>query len=173
VLHDPSIRAVDQLVEVHQRLRAGEIPGHKRVERDPDHLLAARRHLLEALDQLRVGRDLVDELRQLRDRHAEVGDPLESEVDVEHGQHEAKVDCDGRLPSQERLDSLLEVEVALVDLVVERDHLVRHLRVALLERLHRAAESALHELALLHQGRLQSVELFLQPDAHQPNLPVT
>ena len=44
---------------------------------------------------------------------------------------------------------------------------------ALLERLHRAAERALHELALLHQRGLERVQLFLQPDSHQPNLPVT
>jgi hypothetical protein len=59
-----------------------------------------------------------------------------------------------------------------VHLVVEGDHLVRELRVTLLERFERAAQRAQNEVALLHQGRLQHVELLLKSDPH-PNRPVT
>jgi hypothetical protein len=99
----------------------------ERVERDADHLLGPRGHLVETLDQRLVGRQPVGELRQLRDRHAEVGHPLEVQVRVQDREHEPQVDGDRRLAREQRLDALLEREVARIDVVVERDHLVREL----------------------------------------------
>ena len=94
---------------------------------------------------------------------------------MEDRQHEPEVDRDRRLPGEQRLDALLEREVARVHLVVERDHLVGELSSALAQRVHRAAERAEHELRLLLEGRL---ELAAPPGttreaAHHPNRPVT
>ena len=77
-----------------------------------------------------------------------------------------------RLSREQRLNARLDVEVAAVDLVVERDHLVGELLVLLLERVQRAAQRPADELALLLERRLELVELFLKPDS-QPNRPVT
>ena len=63
-------------------------------------------------------------------------------------------------------------EVALVDLVVEGDHLVGELDVLDCERVQAAAERAEDELAFLLERRLELVELLLQGDPH-PNRPVT
>ena len=91
-----------------------------------------------------------------------------------HREHEAQVAGDRRLAREQRLDALLDREVALVDLVVEGDHLVGELRVLLHERVERAAQRAQDEVALLLQRRLDLVELLLEtPYAHQPNRPVT
>ena len=70
---------------------------------------------------------------------------------------------------------LLEREIARVDLVVEGDDLVGELRVALAQRVHRAAERAEDELGLLLEARLERVELFLERRAERrhPNRPVT
>ena len=149
------------------RFRDGE-----RVERDADHLLGARAHLLERVDEHPVGRDGRRELHELRDRHAVVADPLEVQVDVEHREDEPQVGRDRRLPREQLLDALLDREVARVDLVVERDHLVGELLVLLHERVERAAQRAQHERALLVHRRLELVEIFLEADPH-PNLPVT
>ena len=81
---------------------------------------------------------------------------------MEDRQHEPQVDRHGRLPRQERLDALLECEVTRVHLVVERDHLVRELGVALAERVHRAPERAEDELRLLLERRLERVQLLLE-----------
>ena len=69
---------------------------------------------------------------------------------------------------------LLDREVARVDLVVERDHLVGELDV-LVRRARSSAprERAEDEVALLLERRLELVEIFLERDAHQPNRPVT
>ena len=91
---------------------------------------------------------------------------------MQHREDEAQVDRDRRLPGEQGLDRLLDLEVAPVDLVVEGDHLVRQLGVCLAERVERAAQRAEDELALLEQARLESVEIFLERDS-QPNLPVT
>ena len=91
---------------------------------------------------------------------------------MQHREHEAQVARDGRLPREQRLDSLLDLEVEPVDVVVERDHLVGELEVALGERVERAAEHAEHERALLLEARLELLELVLEGRPH-PNLPVT
>src|SRR5207247_2154445 len=72
-LDDPPIRSIDELVEIDERLGACKIPVAERVECDPDHLLAARTHLLEAFDEARPRIYLRDELRELCDGHAVVG----------------------------------------------------------------------------------------------------
>src|SRR5438093_5824206 len=82
-LYDAPVRAVDELVEIHERFGAGEIPVAEGVEGNPDHLLAARPHLLEALDEARARVHLRDELRELGDGDAVVGHSLEMEVYVE------------------------------------------------------------------------------------------
>ena len=73
------------------------------------------------------------------------------------------------------IDALLEREIARVDFVVERDHLVRQLRISFAQRVHRAAERPEHELGLLLQGGLERVQLFLERRARHdyPNRPVT
>ena len=174
---EPAVGAVDQLVELDERLGGRQVAFRERPHRHADHLLRAQAHLLEALEHLRRRpRTRLGELRELRDGHAEVGHALEVEVAVEDRQHEPKVDRDRCLPGEERLDALLEREVARVHLVVERDHLVRELRVPLAQRVHRAAKRAEHELGLLLEGRLERVELLLERRArygHHPNRPVT
>jgi hypothetical protein len=94
------------------------------------------------------------------------------EVRVQHRQHQAQIDRDRGLSSEQHLDSLLDLEVAAVDLVVESDHLVGELGIRLAERIERAAKCAQDEVALLEQIRLGRVQVLLQPDS-QPNLPVT
>ena len=68
---------------------------------------------------------------------------------------------DGCLERERLLDELLDAVVAVVDLVVERDHLVAELGVLRLERVERAAHGAEHDLALLLQARLEAVEPLL------------
>jgi hypothetical protein len=69
---------------------------------------------------------------------------------------------------------LLDLEVAAIDRVVERDHLVGELGVRAPQRVQRAAQRAQHEAPFLQQARLQGVEVLLEADAtHQPNRPVT
>ena len=48
---DPPVRAVDQLVQVEERLGCDAVALLQRAERDADHLLGALSHLLEALEQ--------------------------------------------------------------------------------------------------------------------------
>ena len=57
VLHDAAVGAVDQLVELDQRSAPVEVALRERVERDPDHLLGPRAHLLERLHAASLGRD--------------------------------------------------------------------------------------------------------------------
>ena len=90
-LDDAPVRAVDELVEIDERLGALEIALDERIERHTDHLLAARAHLLETLDEPRRRLDVRDQLRQLRDRHAVIGHPLEVEVHVEDREDEPQV----------------------------------------------------------------------------------
>ena len=100
-------------------LGPGNVACGERVDRHADHLLGAPAHLLEGLDQLRVARQVLGQLDQLGDRHAVVGHPLEVEIRVQDREHEPQVDGDRRLPREQLLDSLLDLEIALVDLVVE------------------------------------------------------
>ncbi len=85
---------------------------------------------------------------------------------MEHREHEPQVGGDGRLPREQVLHPLLDREVAVVDLVVERDNLVRELVVLLHERVERTAEGSEDERALLVDRRLELVELLLERDAH-------
>src|SRR5688572_7171261 len=172
VLHDAAVGAVDELVEVDERFGATGVSVAERVERDADHLFGPSAHLLEALDERRVVRDVTDELRELRDRHAVVRHPLEVEVVVQHRQDEAEVDRDRGLAREERLDAFLDAEVGSVDLVVEGDDLVGQLDIGLRERVQAAAERAKDERALLLQRRLELVEVLLERDPH-PKRPVT
>jgi hypothetical protein len=94
------------------------------------------------------------------------------EVVVQDGEDETKVSGRWRLGRQQLLRSLLDMEVAIVDLVVERDDLVGELDVAGGERVERAAERAEDEVALLLEGGAELVKGILELDSH-PNLPVT
>jgi hypothetical protein len=94
------------------------------------------------------------------------------EVDVEDREHEAQVARDRRLAGEQGLDPLLDADVSVVDVVVERDHFIRELVVALLERVERSAQRAQDERALLLERRLEQVELVLEGRPH-PNRPVT
>ena len=94
------------------------------------------------------------------------------EVDAQHREHEPQVARDRRLAGEQRLDALLDLEVAAVDLVVEADHLVGELVVAARQRVQRRAEDAQDERALLLERRLELRELLVERLPH-PNRPVT
>src|SRR5436189_1457096 len=161
-----AVGAVDQLVEVDERRGGLEIAALERVESDADHLLGPLAHLLERLDKTLVGLDVGDELRQLRDRHAVVAHPLEVQVRSQHREHEPKVDGNGRLPGEQRLDPLLDRQVPLIDLVVEGDHLVGELGVGLLDRIDGRAQRTQDIVALFLEGRFDLFELLLERNPH-------
>ena len=46
-------------------------------------------------------------------------------MSLKQREHETQVGCDGGLAREQELDLLLDFEVLRVDVVVERDHLVR------------------------------------------------
>ncbi len=88
-------------------------------------------------------------------------------------EHEPQVGRDGRLPRQQRLDALLEAEVARVDLVVEGDHLVGELEVLLDERARRRLDRADDEPALVLERLLELGELLVEGDSrarHRPRI---
>ena len=124
-MDDAAVGGVDELVHVHERLRALDVAGGERVERGLDHLLRAGAHVLERLGEGLVPRRVVDELRQLGDGDAVVRHAFEVEVVVEDREHEPEVHRCRRLSREQRLNARLDVEVAAVDLVVESDHLWR------------------------------------------------
>ena len=84
------------------------------------------------------------------------------QVHPQHREHEAQVDRDRGLAGKQRLDAGLDRQVAVVDLVVEADHLVGQLVVAAGERVQRRAERAQDEVSLLLQGGLELLELVLE-----------
>ena len=94
---------------------------------------------------------------------------------MQHPEHEPQVPGGRRLAGEQRGDCLLDALVLPVDLVVEGDHLVGELWIALLERLHRASKRPQDELAFLDEVRLDRVELDLKRDPHpaHPKRPVT
>ena len=96
-LDEAAVGAVDQLVELDEALGAGEVAAAEGVERDAQHLLGPFAHLGQDLDERRIRLDVGDELRQLRDRHAAVGAPLEQEIDVDHREQKPQVAGDRRL----------------------------------------------------------------------------
>ena len=163
---DPPVRPVDQLVQVEERLGGNAVALLQRAERDADHLLGALAHLLEALEQRVVRLESLRQLGQLRDRDAEVAHPLQVEVVLQHREHEPKVARDRGLARQQELDSLLDLEVLRVDVVVEGDHLVGELEVLRDDRLNRAAQRTKDELAFHAKRSLELVELLLKRDPH-------
>ncbi len=94
---------------------------------------------------------------------------------MQHPEHQPQVPGGRRLAGEQRGDSLLDALVLPVDLVVEGDHLVGELWIALLQCLHRASKRAQDELAFLDEVRLDRVELDLKRDPHpaHPKRPVT
>ena len=130
----------------------------ERIERHPQHLLGPVAHLGQDLDERRIRLDVGDELRQLRDRHAAVRAPLQQEIDVDHREQESQVARDRRLQRKERLDRLLDAEEVVVDLVVEGDHLVGELAIALLEGAHSSVDGAEDALPHLLELRLDLLE---------------
>ena len=79
-------------------------------------------------------------------------------------EHEPQVRGDGRLPREQLLDPLVDREVEVVDVVVERDHLVGELRVLCARGLDGGSERPEHELALGLQPGLELLELLLEGD---------
>ncbi len=85
---------------------------------------------------------------------------------MQDGENEPQVDGDGRLPSEELLDALTDREVAVVDLVVERDHLVGELGVLLFERIHGTPQGAEDQGGLLLEVGLKTIQLLLERQPH-------
>ena len=85
---------------------------------------------------------------------------------MQYREHEPQIDRDRCLAREQRLDLLLDLDVEPVDVVVERDHVVGELDVALCERVQRPAEHAQDERPLFLQARLELVELLLEGDPH-------
>ena len=94
------------------------------------------------------------------------------QIDVKNREHQTKVARHRSLPGEQRLDAFLDRDVARVDVVVEGDHLIGKLVVALVERVDSPAERAQHERSLFLQCRFQEIEVVLECRSH-PNLPVT
>ena len=86
---------------------------------------------------------------------------------MQYGEDEPEVARDGSLPGEELLDASLDRDVELVDLVVERDHLVGELRVLRAHGLDGSAQRAQHELALGLERGLELLELLLEGDPHR------
>ena len=88
---------------------------------------------------------------------------------------ETQIARDRGLPCKQQLDLVLDVEAALVDVVVEGDHLARQLDVLRDNGLGGAADRALDELRLDLERLLEVRELIVERGAGgaQPNLPVT
>ena len=103
--------------------------------------------------------EVARELRQLRDRHALVAHALDVERRVQEREHEPQIAGDGRLPCEHELDLLLEREIAIVDLVVERDDLVAQLDVLRPQRVHDAADRPEDDLAGLLEPRFEGIQL--------------
>ncbi len=91
---------------------------------------------------------------------------------VQKGENEAEVGRDGRLPGEDELDLVLHPQVAIVDLVVERDDLVAELDVLGSQRVDRAADRPGDHLPHLLEAGLQRVEIGLEIGPH-PKRPVT
>ena len=163
---DTTVRAVDQLVQIEERLRRDAVALLQRAERDADHLLGALPHLLEALEQRVVGLQALRQLGQLGDRDAEVAHPLQVQVVLEQREHETQVGCDGGLAREQELDPLLDREVLRVDVVVERDHLVGELEVLRAHGFDRRAQRAEHQLTFEAERRLERLQLLLERDPH-------
>jgi len=83
---------------------------------------------------------------------------------VQHGEYEAEVGRHGRLLREQLADRPLDAVVAVVDLVVERDHLVAELDVLRLECVDRAGHRAEDDAALLLEIGLERLEARLVLD---------
>jgi hypothetical protein len=118
-LDEAPVRAVDQLVELDEALGTLEVALAEGVHRHAQHLLRALAHLGQDRDERRIRLDVGDQLRQLRDRHASVGAPLEQQVDVDHGESSRMSRATG-VAAPGPLDRVLDAEKVAVDLVVER-----------------------------------------------------
>ena len=105
------------------------------------------------------------ELRQLRDGDALVADPLEVDRVWSTASTRRRSVATGACCASSSLDRPLDPVVALVDLVVERDHLVAELDVLRLERVDRAAHRAKDDLALLLEVCLERMRGSLELDA--------
>ncbi len=136
------------------------------------HLDAALAHVDEAVDDVALRREVTRELRELRDRDALIAHALAVDRGVEKGENEAEVGRDGRLPGEDELDLVLHPQVAIVDLVVERDDLVAELDVLGSQRVDRAADRPGDHLPHLLEAGLQRVEIGLEIGPH-PKRPVT
>jgi glycerol dehydrogenase-like iron-containing ADH family enzyme len=78
---------------------------------------------------------------------------------VEHGEQEPQVAGNRCLQREKRLDLVLDGEEVLVHLVIEGDHFVGQLAIALLERADRPADGAEHALSHLLELSLDLLEV--------------
>ena len=140
MLDDSTVGAVDELVE-RRRATPPLRDSSTLKESSATRVISSHRAPISSKPSISAGRrvDRRHELRELRDRHAVVGHSFEVEVHVQDGEHQPKIGRDGRLPGKQRRNAVLDLEVEAVDVVVEGDHLVGKLLVALLERVERAA----------------------------------
>ena len=74
---------------------------------------------------------------------------------MQQRENEPEVGRDGRLPGEDELDLVLDPQVAIVDLVVERDDLVAELDVLGSQRVDRAADRPGDDLAHLLEAGLE------------------
>ncbi len=81
---------------------------------------------------------------------------------MEDREHEAEVARDRRLPREQKLHRLLRPQVHVVDVVVERDHLVGELGIPGNERLDCGPHRAEDELGLDVEQLLELAELLLE-----------
>ena len=169
-----SVRPVDQLVELGQRVRPLDVAAGERVERDAHHLLRAVTHLGEPLDELPSRLEIRGELRQLRDRHALVANAFEVDRVVQDREDEPEIRGHRPLLGEKLRDRPLDLVVAKIDLVVEGDDLVAELDVLRVERIEHAAQRAQDDGTELLQIGLEGVQALLVLDSgHQPKRPVT
>ena len=138
-----------------------EVARRERRQRNLDHLDAALAHVDEPFHDDALRAEVARELRELRDRDALISDALDVEGGVEHREHEAKVARDGRLASQHELHLLLDREISIVDLVVERDDLVAQLDVLGAKSVHDGADGPERDLAHLLEAGLQRIQIRL------------
>ena len=110
-------------------MRLLDVPRRERVERHPHHLHAALAHVHEAVHHGALRVEMARELRELGDGDALVAHALDVDRRVEQREDEPQVGRDRGLAREHELDLVLDRHVPVVDLVVERDHLVAQLDV--------------------------------------------
>ena len=105
-----------------------------------------------------------------------IADPLEVQVDVlDHG-YQPEIRRDGRLEREQIEDAPLDAQIAIVQLVVARDHRLCPQPVAAHEGVHSPADGLLGQSAHFDHRALQIEQLGVEAAARlgpHPNRPVT